>query len=220
MSHFINPQLLDMAKKAAAKQAFVPAGDPAMAGGGAPAPGGDPAAAGGDPAAGGMMPPPPPEGGGGGGMDTGVIADMVVQKLQASGLLGQGGAGGAGAGAGAMKPKIDVNVELMQIKNLLAKLCDAMGVQIPAQDMVATPEKLMAMSQGQNTSVAGGAGGGAPQSSIKPIEPIQGASPQGATKSGSDYLNNGIGHTEGVNLIDVGNKAAALRHKFRAAQLA
>lgn len=147
--------LLGMAKSALAKTAFVPTGgaeggmpmgaDP-MAAGGAVPPGMDPAAMGGAP------PPPPPPGDpaamGGGGMDPmaamaatgagdGGLQQMVQQAVQ------QALAGGAGgAGAGQIKPKIDIPTELMQIKQMLAKLVDASGIQLSAESMVATPEKL------------------------------------------------------------------------------
>jgi hypothetical protein len=93
-----------------------------------------------------------------------------------------------------IKPKIDINVEVMQIKKMLAKVIDAMGIPVPASDMVATPEDLTAMAQGQGS--AAGAGGGA--SSIPPISPIQGASVGGAGGGG------------GAKQSSVGNSAEAL----------
>jgi hypothetical protein len=92
--------------------------------------------------------------------------------------------GGGAAGGGMIKPKIDINVEVMQIKKMLAKVIDAMGIPVPASDMVATPEDLTAMAQGQGS--AAGAGGGA--SSIPPISPIQGASVGGAGGGGGHRL--------------------------------
>lgn len=168
-----------------AKQAFVPGGDPSMAGdpaaggggaaGGAPPGGGDPAAGGG--------------GGGGGGMDPGMLQQMVQQAVQQA-MMSQGGGGmgggmgGAGSGA-PLKPKIDVNVELMQIKNILAKIADQLGIQIPAQDMVATPDKLMAMSQGMPTGTAGGGGGDAAGGgAISPLGPVDPAGTPGGGGGG------------------------------------
>jgi hypothetical protein len=181
------------------KRAFVPSGDPSMGGappggappmdpammGGAP-PGGappmDPAMMGGappmDPAMmggappmdpsmmGGAPPPPPPAP----AIDPAMIQQMVDDAVKKS----TGGNGGASAGGGGLKPKIDVNVELMQIKHMLAKLADALNVKIPAQDLVATPEKLMAMASGGDSG-SGGGGAGA----IPPIGGISGITPAG-----------------------------------------
>lgn len=166
----INPHLLSQAR-GQVKQAFVAAGDPAM--------GGDPAAAGGappmDPAmAGGAPPMDPAMAGGAPPMDPmAQIQPMIDQAVQAA-MASQGG-GAAGGGAGpAIKPKIDVNVELMQIKKLLARIADAMGVQIPAAEMVATPEDLGQMAEGGTGAPAaadgGAAGGGGALGSIEPIK--------------------------------------------------
>lgn len=169
-----SPTLNELIKMARQKVGFT---DPAtmMGGGGAP-PGGDPAAMGGDPMAamGGGAPPPadpaagaaPPMAGGG--------ADPFQAIMDKLNTMGAGG----GAGAEPIKPKIDVNVEIMQIKNMLALLLDHNGIPVPASAMVATPEKLTAMAQGQNAAGAGaGAGGAPPPSAIPPIEPIQAAAP-------------------------------------------
>jgi hypothetical protein len=207
-------ELVKIARYAVQKQAFV---DAATAGSAGMPPGGDPAAMGMDPAAMGMDPaamggaaPPAPTGG-----DPALSAklDQMMQMMQA------GGGGGAAGGAGGMlKPKIDVNVEIMQIKNILAKIADALGVQIPAQDMVATPEKLTAMAQGQSTATPAGAmGGGGGGSSIPSIDPMQGASPMmaqggggggGASKQSSFV--DGEPAYDFTNLTAVGNRAAAL----------
>lgn len=185
----INPTLLDLAVTNLArfeKQAFVPGNDPMaqQMGGGAP-PGGDPSGGGGAP------PPamdPSAGGGGGGGIDPAQLQAIVMPMIQQAMQQGGGGAGGgAGGAAGGIKPKIDVNVELMQIKNILAKIADALGVQIPAQDMVATPEKLQAMAGGGATTDPSGGqpAGGQGQSAIQPIQPMQAAAP-GMGKQGND----------------------------------
>lgn len=201
-----NESLLKLASKFVKpieKTGFVPpAGmDPAAMGGGGMPPGGappmdpmggmggmppmDPMAAG---AGGAPAPPPPPpgaEGAAAGGLppELSAVIQAEVQKAMAGGA---GGAGAAGSGAAGLKPKIDVNVELMQIKNMMAKLMDALNVQVPAQDMVATPEKLDAMAQGGETAVAGGAEGGG---AIPPMEGMSGMEaagiPGGETKAGS-----------------------------------
>ena len=148
------------------KRAFVPPEAAAAAGGagGVPPPGGmDPAMMGGggappmDPAmmgggGGGAPPMDPAMMGGGGGMPPSggdpieAFRSIVKEELAAAGM-GTGGAAGGGA-PGQIKPKIDVNVELMQIKKMLARLADTMGVHIPASEMVATPQDLGAMAQG------------------------------------------------------------------------
>ena len=177
------------------KRAFVPSGDPSMGGappggappggappmdpsmGGAPPgmpPGMDPAMMGGmppggappmDPSMMGGAPPPPPPAP---AIDPAMIQQMVDDAVKKS-------TGGAGAGGGGgLKPKIDVNVELMQIKHMLAKLADALNVKIPAQDLVATPDKLMTMANGGDATSGGGGAG-----SIPPIGGISGITPAG-----------------------------------------
>lgn len=219
--HIVNPELLrvtrDLLRAGMQKRAFVPGGgggDPA-AGGGAPP---DPAAGGGappmDPAmmgGGGGMPmdpammgmPPPPSGGGGGG-DPAMMAklDQLLQAIQG----GNAGSPQTGAAAGGgLKPKIDVNVEIMQIKHMLAKIIDSMGIPVSAQEMVATPEKLNAMAAGQQASGQQDASmGGGGQGAIPPMQPMQGAAPPGGgpggggappggAKQGSDRYSRGTG---------------------------
>jgi hypothetical protein len=108
---------------------------------------------------------------------------MIQQAVQQAMAAGGGGGGGA-PGEAAIKPKIDINVEVMQMKKLLAKLCDAMGVQIPAAEMVATPEDLNQMAAGGPGAAAatpdggGGMPGGDPAAgggAIPPIEPMKAA---------------------------------------------
>jgi hypothetical protein len=169
--------------------------DPAMMGGAPPGgmpPGMDPAMMGGmppggappmDPAMMGGMPPPPPPAP---AIDPAMIQQMVDDAVKKSN--GNGNGNGASMGGG-LKPKIDVNVELMQIKHMLAKLADALNVKIPAQDLVATPEKLMAMASGGDSGSGGGGGAGA----IPPIGGISGITPAGTPggeKSGYDLAAN------------------------------
>jgi hypothetical protein len=116
-------------------------------------------------------------------MDPGMIQQIVADEVRKA--MGAGGAGAASGGGGGLKPKIDVNVELMQIKHMLAKLADALNVKIPAQDLVATPEKLMAMANGGGSNGGGDSGGGA-ISAIKGITGITPAGTPGGEKSGRD----------------------------------
>jgi hypothetical protein len=182
----INTELLRQARQSVAqlnKFAFVAAGDPAM---GAPPPGGDPAAGGApmDPSMAGGAPMDPSMAGGappaGGGDPMAAIMPMIQQAVQQAMAANGGGAGGGLQGAGpGLKPKIDVNVEIMQIKKMLAKIVDAMGIHIPAQDMVATPEDLNQIAQGGAGYAAatpdnGGQGGGG-LGQISPIQPMKAA---------------------------------------------
>lgn len=216
--HLVNPEMLRLARASVNgginKVAFVPGGDPSM-GGGMP-PGGDPSMGGGmppggDPSMGGGAPPPPAGGGGDDllGKILQQMQQMQQQMMQMSG--GGGGAGGSGA-AGGLKPKIDVNVEIMQMKNLLAKISDHLGIHVPAQDMTATADKLTAMAQGQSVATppdSVGAGGGA--GAIPPIDPMQGMQPAGQPGMGKAGSVRVTGHAfNSSSLADVGNRAAAI----------
>lgn len=186
-------ELLKIARASVAKRAFT---DAATAAGMPPGGGGmpmDPAMMGGgggmpmDPSMMGGMPPDPSMmgGGAGGGVTADEVRSIVMEAVQQS--LGAGaGAGGAAGAGGMLKPKIDVNVELMQIKNMLAKIVDALGIPVPAQDMVATPEKLTQMAMGGGTGGAGGGEQGMTQGAIPPIEPMQGAAP--TPKTAADFV--------------------------------
>lgn len=222
------------------KAAFIPGGDPSMTGGGgggAPPPGGDPSGGGGDPSGGGapppgmdpsmMMgggggdpsagmgaPPPPPSGGGGGGGDMGAVTAKLDQLIQ----LQQGGMGQTGQNAaGQIKPKIDVNVAIMQISKMLARIADALGVKIPASEMIATPTDLTGMAQKQmnagqeDASMApGGAGGaGGPPGGIPPMQGMPDMSAGPGAKAGSDRHERGTAYQH-AGLETTANKATAL----------
>lgn len=180
-------------------------GDPMAAGGGgdpmAAAMGGDPAAMGGDPAAMG--------GGGGGGPD---MAAMMARLQALEQQLAAGGGGGGAAGAGGVepiKPKIDVNVTLLQVLKILAKIADALGVQMSAAEMVATQEDLtsFAMNQSGGAGAAGGAGGGG-GSAIKPVSPMGGASP--AMAKASQHAMGARYEQASQGLTQLSDRAAAL----------
>ena len=152
--------------------------DPSMMGGGG-APPMDPSMMGMDPSMMGMDPsmmggaPPTPGGGGD-------IRSIIKEELAASGLSGASSA--TETPAGKIKPKIDVNVEILQIKKMLARLADAMGVNIPAAEMVATEDDLTEMAN------SGAAGGGMTPGAIPPIEAMQGAFPEPKAAGISDNL--------------------------------
>lgn len=188
MNSLINPQLAAMAKQAvanvtaltaaptdsilASKRAFVPGGDPAM----------DPAAAGGgggDPAAaGGAAPPPAPPPAPAPAMPMG--GQQMVEPI---------------------KPKIDVNVEMMQIKKMLARIADALGVQIPASEMAVTSQDLTQSAMGQQQQPQ------QPPSAIPPIQPMGAAAPGmgGGGKQGSAN-----GHYDPNTLGTLSERASAL----------
>jgi hypothetical protein len=74
------------------------------------------------------------------------------------------------------KVKVDEGLQMLQILKMLARIADALGVKIPAAEMVMTPQDVTAQASaaGGGGGGGGGAGGG---SAISPIQPMQGASP-------------------------------------------
>ena len=189
----INTELLRQARynvRLLEKSAFVSVGDPALGGdpaaaGGAPpmdpaaggAPPMDPAAGGAppmDPAAAGGAPPMDPAAGGGGDPMAALMPMIQMAVQQAMAANGGGAQSGPQSGGAGIKPKIDVNVEIMQIKKMLAKIVDAMGINIPVADMVATPDDLNQIAQGgAGYAAMTPEGGGLGQ--IKPIQPMKSA---------------------------------------------
>ena len=175
----INPELLRQARQ---KLAFVSAGDPAMGGGAPPmdpamggAPPMDPAMGGAppmDPAMGGAPPMDPAMGGGAPPQDPFAVLGPMIQQAVQQAMASSGGAQGAPAG---IKPKIDVNVEIMQIKKMLAKIIDAMGIHVPVSDMVATPEDLNQIAAGGAGAAAVTPDGGGGLGQIAPPKPIKAA---------------------------------------------
>jgi hypothetical protein len=156
----LNRELMKRASANLTKKiAVIAAGDPALGGspmpdpsaGGAP-PGGMPP--GGDPAAMGGMPPPAP---------APAPAPAPMQPAMAGGVE-------------PIKPKIDVNVTLLQILKVQARIADALGIKIPASEMVATQGDLTSMGMQQETGAAGTplppAGGQPPAGGPAPIGPI------------------------------------------------
>jgi hypothetical protein len=220
----INMELLRMArqhvgKRHLAKYAFVAAGDPAMGApmpsGGAPpadpsmgggAPPADPSMGGGappmDPSMGGGAPPMDPSMGGAPPMDPMAAMMPMIQQAVQQAMAANGG-GQVQASAPGLKPKIDVNVEIVQIKKMLAKIIDALGIHVPVSDMVVTPEDLNQIAQGgpgyaattPDNKSGGGLGQIQPISSIKAAEawesgtafslPPEYYTPQTSNKSGS-----------------------------------
>ena len=202
MTNLINPALLDMVRKSCSeKSAFVPnpAMDPSQQMGGMP--GADPSAVQ-DPSGGGAAPAAS------GGSDPETIRMLLRQELQALGI-GQG-AGGAGGGPGGQKMKLDVGVELHRLNVMVAHMCDAMGIQLPAADMVTTED------QAANPSGQGPAPGH--QSSIAPIGPVQPAGPglpaAGQQKTSQDsvidsFISQGSAVDNKDSILPLANKAHA-----------
>lgn len=183
------------------KSAFV---DPAAAAGGG-APPMDPAAMGG-----GGAPPAPPA--------PDPMMDQLMQRLAALEAASGSGGGAAGAGGGAqgVKPKVDVNVVLMQILKVVTRIAEHAGVVIPPSDMVPTSQDLTQLSQmSQSGNFAGAAGGGGQASAIPPIDPMGAASfPQGggAPAGGGD---GGEKQSGAQRLANISNIAGSLGHLFR-----
>lgn len=171
----INPYLMKLARDAVSariKAGFIPAGDPAAMGGD-PAAGGappmDPSMGGGmpmDPSMGGM--PMDPAAGGGSAPPPGIdpaSLQMMVQQAVAQAM--PQAAGAAGAAGGQIKPKIDINVAVMQMSKMLARICEALNIHVPPHELIATPQDLTAMANQQAAPPAAGA--------IQPIGPVPGA---------------------------------------------
>lgn len=133
----------------------------AMAGGGGPPPGMDPAAAGGappaDPAAG---PPQAP-----GGVDPNMIAQIVQQTLAAQQQQGgAGGAGGTGKGGGKQEHMMllhHIKHDMQVMKAVQQRLADALGIQIPASEVLSMQPP--APTPPSDPAQQGGGGGQSPQ---------------------------------------------------------
>jgi hypothetical protein len=113
---------------------------------------------------------------GGGGGDIGAKLDQILQALQ-----GGGAQSGMNVG-GQIKPKIDVNVEIMKLNKMTARIADSLGVHIPASEMVATPGDLTQMAAKQTQ---GGQQDAAMAGGISPMQTMPGME-AGPGKVGSD----------------------------------
>lgn len=135
-------------------------------------------------------PPPDPAAGGGGGGDLGAVVQMAMTNaLSQAGLAG----GGAAGKNGKPQAKVDINTiatDVFQLKKMVFMVFQRMGLELP-NDILDGPNRdpatgaPAASSDGGSVvppgssmqDAAGGAGGPAPQSAIKPLEPMQGAFP-------------------------------------------
>jgi len=213
----INPELLRLARQTVelqAKQAFVASGDPTMDPAAATAAGGDPAAGGGDPAA--AAAGAAPAGGGGGDPLAALlptIQQIVQQQMAQSGGMGGGMGGGAAGAGGPIKPKIDVNMEIMKIEKMLAKIMDALQISMPVSDMVATSDDLtqMAVDQ-QNPTPSGAAGGAIPP--MQPMDPMKAAAwEQGHAFTPPASMH--YAHTSASQQLSAKAQAVLLQHRAR-----
>jgi hypothetical protein len=233
----INLELLKQARQniySMDKLAFMPAGDPAMGGappmdpamGGAPpmdpamggAPPMDPAMGGAppmDPAMGGAPPMDPAMGGAPPADPLAALAPMIQSAVQQAMAASGNAQSGPQAGGGGIKPKIDVNVEIMQIKKILAKIVDALGIPIPAADMVATPEDLNQIAQGGAgfAAVTPEDKGGGGLGQISPVEPMKAA--QEAWESGVAFDHNFNFESSQRGMQNVATLAAAMAIRNR-----
>ena len=213
----VNPELLKMARQNV-KRAFVAAGDPAMgadpaaAAGGAPMDpamaGGmpmDPAMAGGmpmDPAMAGGMPDPAMAGGAMGGDPLAALQPMIDQAVQTA-VAAQGGGSGGG---GAKSPKVDVGIELKDIKKQLAKLMDLLGITMTPSEVYGGEEEQAAPPQDPMAGAAPADAGGA-FGAINPIAPVKAAEwEQGEAIAPPEYINE---HVEN-EFKSISNMAAAM----------
>jgi len=181
----VNPVLLGLALRNAekyTKEAFVPAGDPAMTGAD-PAAGGAPPM---DPAMMGGAPPMDPSMmdpsmmGGAPPMDPAMMQPIIDQAVQAALAAQGGGAGGAG---GAKAPKVDIGAELRDLKQQQAKIMDALGITM-------TPSEVYSDEQPEEAPPEAAAG---PEgnSAIQPISAMGAAFP----KQGSVDMGVAIDHS-------------------------
>jgi len=196
--------------------------DPAMMGGGG-APPMDPAMMGGggappmDPAmmAGGGAPPPggmPP-----GGDITSAVTAAVQQAMQSQG-------GGQATGANGKPAKPDINMvatDVFQIKKLLYSLFQANNWPLPPGILDGPGRDPNTGAPSQSPDGSSGAGnqsaGAQPQSSISPIEPMQGAFPSSdeSGKSASDNAAwNKVGRVFGASR-KVSDNAKTAAYMFR-----
>lgn len=231
-----NPELLAIARDQAVKAAGTPVSpvltsvfgkeafvDPATAGaadmaamggaaGGAPPPM-DPMAAG--PMAGPM--PPMPEMGV--GAESGLGPGSVEERLA---KLEAGGGGAAVGEDAAKKPKVDVNTEIYHLKKMMAKLLNALGIQMDATDMLGDPAEDPEVPPGEAAQDPHSAA--SQTSSISPIQPVEGASLGLAAAGGGEaepakaagYSGNGIARPI-PQTLRMSNRAAAMATVLRQA---
>ena len=207
----VNPVLLGLALKNAekyTKEAFVPAGDPAMTGGD-PAAGGAPPM---DPAmAGGAPPMDPAMMGGAPPMDPAMMQPIIDQAVQAA--LAAQGSGAAGGAGGAKAPKVDIGAELKDLKQQQSKIMDVLGITM-------TPSEVYGDEQPEEAAPAPEpAAGPEGNSAIQPISamgaafPKQGSADMGVAIDHSTTYKDSIGmQQETADKASAWLKMAAAKH--------
>jgi hypothetical protein len=169
--------------------------------------------------------------GGGGGADPASIAGQVAMGVQqgmaATGLQGNKGVGPNGKPA--VKPDINtIATDVFQLKKMLFAIMRHANIELPP-DVLDGPNRdpqtgAPAESPSGGSDVQPGASMAGPQSSIKPIEPMQGAFPMGGGGAGggmgggrmgkisSDLYTKTVGHAipQEVTGDQVLSKAAAV----------
>jgi hypothetical protein len=197
-----------------------PPGDPSM-GGMPPPPPGDPAMGGapppGDPSTSMPMPPMDPSMMGGGGGD---IRSIIRDELSSAGLI-PGGKGGAGMNGKAPKPDINtIATDVFQLKKMFLHFIRTQGIELPP-DILDGPNRDPATGA-PAASPSGGSevppGGGMANSSIKPIEPMQGAFPPGGGGGGDGGEKGASAHRVGTEFgsgMALASRASQLSRAWR-----
>jgi|YNPMSStandDraft_1061717.scaffolds.fasta_scaffold28667_2 hypothetical protein len=105
-------------------------------------------------------PPPPPEGGGGGGQVNQDLVNAIVDGVKEALKSSQNSVTGATSNGPVtgQKFKIDIGLEIMKLSKMVARIADALGINIPAQDLIVTPEEVASLQQQQ--MLAANSGGG------------------------------------------------------------
>jgi len=96
-------------------------------------------------------PPPPPEGGGGGGQVNQDLVNAIVDGVKEALKSSQNSVTGATSNGPVtgQKFKIDIGLEIMKLSKMVARIADALGINIPAQDLIVTPEEVASLQQQQ-----------------------------------------------------------------------
>ena len=105
-------------------------------------------------------PPPPPEGGGGGSQVNQDLVNAIVDGVKEALKSSQNSVTGATSNGPVtgQKFKIDIGLEIMKLSKMVARIADALGINIPAQDLIVTPEEVASLQQQQ--MLAANSGGG------------------------------------------------------------
>lgn len=165
----------------------MPAMDPAAAGGAPPM---DPAMMGMDPAMMGGAPPMDPAAAGGAPPAAAAPDPMAELTARLDAMEQQIAQGGSGGAAKPKKgPKQDPALIAMQTFKLVARMCGALGIEVPATDLLPPEEGEGEGAKAEGGGEAAAAGGGGAPSAIGAIEPMPGASPDSAAPKQAAFDN-------------------------------